>query len=64
MNNITVGEQLVSFVTKNGKYGCCVLAILAAHDLCVKAMDKGFGCDVTVTKDRLKLSIVPSIATE
>jgi len=63
-NNTTVGKQLVSFATKNGKYGCYIFAIWAIHDLCEKALDKGFGCDVTFAKDSIKFSITPSIVPE
>lgn len=57
-------EKLISFVTENSKYACIVLAIWAIHDLCVRAMDKNFSTDVTISEDNIKLSFNPSISTK
>lgn len=53
MNNViktttamNFSKEAYSLVKKGGKYGCIALGIWALHDLCEKAMDKGYAFNV------------------
>ena len=55
MNNIMraktgviMNKDVMSFIKNGGKYGCIILGIYALHDLCVRAMEKGYTFDVNI----------------
>ena len=57
-------KEAYSLVKKGGKYGCIALGIWALHDLCEKAMDKGYAFNVDLSQEgKVNFNFTPPVST-
>lgn len=71
MNNViqtttamNFSKEAYSLVKKGGKYGCIALGIWALHDLCEKAMDKGYAFNVDLSQEgKVNFNFTPPVST-
>lgn len=71
MNNViktttamNFSKEAYSLVKKGGKYGCIALGIWALHDLCEKAMDKGYAFNVDLCQEgKVNFNFTPPVST-
>ncbi|MBR4026213.1 MAG: hypothetical protein IKJ01_01475 [Lachnospiraceae bacterium] len=68
MNNIVNGfrmnQEMINFIKDCEICGCIALGIYAVHDLCVRAIEKGYAFNIKFdTKGMIDFSVTPSTVT-